>query len=172
MTEYETNDIEYEMEYDLDNRINSVRVTDRTRVRYRYDAFGRVLRRRGSNTTALIWWGDSECAEHRHRAGQTVIQNDIFDHPTRLNSVVARAIDGSKFDIQWFHKNYLDHVYAVSDDRGDLLEHYRYSAFGEVTIYNELGNVIEESAIDNDILWNSRRLDNLRGFYLYKIQTL
>ena len=58
LTEYETNDIEYEMEYDLDNRINSVRVTDRIRVRYHYDAFGRrVLRRRGSNATAPIWRG-------------------------------------------------------------------------------------------------------------------
>ena len=82
--------------------------------------------------------------------------------------MIARAIDGSKFDIQYFHKNYLDHVYAVSDDKGDILEHYRYTAFGEVTIYDENGNVETESQIDNSILWNTRRLDPVSGFYLYK----
>ena len=129
------------MEYDLDNRMNKVEV-DGNEVEYRYDAMGRrVFREESNNTTALIWWGNSENAEHKHTATQTVIQNDIFEHPSRLNAVIARAIDGSKFDIQWFHKNYLDHVYAVSDDSGDILEHYRYTAFGEVTIYDDNGSI-------------------------------
>ena len=169
MTEFEINGKEYDVvNYDLDNRINKVDV-DGDEAEYRYDAMGRrVLRKEGSNTTALIWWGNSECAEHKHTANKTVIQNDIFEHPTRLNAVIARAIDGSKFDIQYFHKNYLDHVYAVSDDRGDFIEHYRYTAFGEVTIYDESGNIQQETQIDNDILWNTRRLDEVSGFYLYK----
>ena len=103
------------MEYDLDNRIIKVDV-DNSDVEYRYDALGRrVIRKEGSTTTALIWWGNSECAEHKHTATQTVIQNDIMSHPTRLNAVIARAVDGSKFKLEWYHKNYLDHVYAVSD---------------------------------------------------------
>ena len=169
LTEFEINGKEYDVvNYDLENRINKVDV-DGTDVEYRYDAMGRrVLRKEGNTTTALIWWANSECAEHKNTANQTVIQNDIFEHPTRLNAVIARAIEGSKFKLQWFHKNYLDHVYAVSDDRGDFLEHYRYTAFGEVTIYDESGNIQQETQIDNDILWNTRRLDSVSGFYLYK----
>ena len=156
------------MSYDLDNRIITADV-DNNDVEYRYDAFGRrVIRKEGSTTSALIWWGNSECAEHKHQAGQTVIQNDITSHPTRLNAVIARAVDGSKFKLQWYHKNYLDHVYAVSDDRGNLLEHYRYTAFGEVTIYNINGQVSNTIQINNTILWNTRRLDGLTGYYLYK----
>ena len=121
LTEFEINGKEYDVvNYDLDNRINKVDV-DGTDVEYRYDAMGRrVLRKESNTTTALIWWGNSECSEHKHQAGETVMQNDIFDHPNRLNAVCARAVDGSKFKIQWYHKNYLDHVYAVSDDRGDF----------------------------------------------------
>jgi len=37
-----------------------------------------------------------------------------------------------------------------------------------VIIYDEAGNIYQESQIDNDILWNSRRLDEVTGFYLYK----
>jgi len=91
---------------------------------------------------------------------------------------VARAVDGSKFKltaddrkgVQAFkhHKNYLDHVHAVSDKNGNLLEHYRYSAYGEVTIYSPTGQILITSSIENTILWNTRRQDTLSGFYLYK----
>ena len=168
LTEYELNGTEYEVEYDLDNRITKVEV-DNDEVAYRYDAFGRrIIRKEGSTKTALIWWGDSECAEHKHRAGQTVIQNDIFSHPTRLNAVIARAVDGSKFKLEWYHKNYLDHVYAVSNKRGKILEHYRYSAFGEVEIYNPSGLAKATTQINNQILWNTRRKDPVSGYYMYK----
>ncbi|MGJ8657253.1 MAG: RHS repeat domain-containing protein [Akkermansiaceae bacterium] len=168
LTEYEINGKEYEVEYDLDNRITKVDV-DNDDVEYRYDALGRrVIRKEGTTTTALIWWGNSECAEHKHTATQTVIQNDIMGHPTRLNAVIARAVDGSKNKLEWYHKNYLDHVYAVSDDSGDLIEHYRYTAFGEVCIYDDNGNLETETQIENTIMWNTRRLDAVSNFYLYK----
>ena len=79
MTEFEINGKEYDVvNYDLDNRINKVDV-DGTDVEYRYDAMGRRVLRKESNTTiALIWWGSSECSEHKHQAGQTVIQNEII----------------------------------------------------------------------------------------------
>ena len=66
-------------------------------------------------------------------------QNDLWAHPTALNKVIARAVEGEKSDIQYYHKNYLDHVYAVTNDNGNFLEHYRYSDFGEVEIYANKG---------------------------------
>jgi hypothetical protein len=55
----------------------------------------------GNNNTetALLWWGNSECAEYEHSASQQTFQNDIMSHPTALNTVIARAVDGSKFDL-------------------------------------------------------------------------
>jgi len=170
LTTYEQNGKNYTVNYDLDNRIVTADV-DNDDVEYRYDAFGRrVIRKEGTTKSALIWWGNSECAEHKHQAGQTVIQNDIMEHPSRLNSVIARAVDGSKFKLQWYHKNYLDHVYAVSDDTGDILEHYRYTAFGEVTCYNSNGIPKAKSLIKNTILWNTRRRDEVTGYYMYKFR--
>ncbi|MFT5632428.1 MAG: RHS repeat-associated protein, partial [Rubritalea sp.] len=168
LTDYEINSKVYEVEYDLDNRIIKVDVNN-SDVEYRYDALGRrVIRKEGRTKTALIWWGNSENAEHKHRAGQTTIQNDIMSHPTRLNSVIARAVLGRKSKLQWYHKNYLDHVYAVSNKRGKLIEHYRYTAFGEVTIYNRNGAKRNRTQINNHILWNTRRQDTVTGHYLYK----
>ena len=156
------------MTYDPDNRIITIKAGKRT-VSYRYNALGRrVIRIEGTKRNAIIWYGNSECSEHLHRGGQAVIQNDITSHPTRLNAVVARAKQGSKFKIQWYHKNYLDHVYAVSSKRGKLLEQYRYTAFGEIEIYNSLGRRTPVTRIGNDITWNTRRRDAVTKHYLYK----
>ena len=64
-------------------------------------------------------------------------------------------------------KNYLDHVYAVSDDDGTIKEHYRYTAFGEPEIYSPTGTKLATSAIDNTVMWNSRRYDVDSGLYYY-----
>jgi RHS repeat-associated protein len=57
---------------------------------------------------------------------------------------------------------------AVSDDNGNLIEHYRYTAFGEPEIYGPTGTKLTETAIDNDILWNVRRYEPATNLYLYK----
>ena len=51
---------------------------------------------------------------------------------------------------------------------GVLFEHYRYTAFGEVTIYDGSGNVQSSTQINNTITWNTRRLDAVSNYYLYK----
>ena len=155
--------------YDLDNRINRIEMNGGATIELAYDALGRrVFRKNGSDEKAYLWWGDQETSEHESSAGQPVIQNDLWAHPAVLNQVCARAVDGSKFDMEYYHKNYLDHVYAVSDDTGNIQEHYRYSAFGEVEIYSPTGAKLASTAIDNEVLWNSRRFDFDTNLYYYK----
>ena len=141
---------------------------------------------------AYLWWGDQECATHEHDAGKETLQNDLWAHPTRLNTIVARAVEGNRREIQYYHKNYLDHVYAVTDRRGRVLEHYRYclpfsqallndilsykgmpcqawqSAFGEVEFYAPNGTKRDATAIDNHVLWNARRYDQTTNLHYYK----
>ncbi|MFC4995056.1 RHS repeat-associated core domain-containing protein [Rubritalea tangerina] len=155
--------------YDLDNRLKRVELDNNTDVDMVYDALGRrVLIDNGTDETFYTWWGDQEVAEHEHNSTQSTVQNDLWAHPTALNTIIARAVEGSKFKMEWYHKNYLDHVYAVSDDSGDILEHYRYNAFGEVEIYNTSGNELATSAIDNKVTWNSRRYDSDTKLHYYK----
>jgi RHS repeat-associated protein len=158
-----------EYHYDLDNRIFKIEMHQGPTVEFLYDATGRrVQSKQGSTKTAYLWWGDQECSEHKHQAGQAVIQNDLWAHPTALNTIIARAVDGSKYKMEWYHKNYLDHVYAVSDDSGDIIEHYRYSAFGIVEFFNPAGSQIANSQIANPVLWNSRRYDESTKLHYYK----
>jgi RHS repeat-associated protein len=158
-----------EYHYDLDNRIFKIEMDNGPTVEHLYDATGRrVQSKQGSTKTAFLWWGDQECSEHKHQAGQAVIQNDLWAHPTNLNTIIARAVEGSKFKMEWYHKNYLDHVYAVTDDGGDIIEQYRYSAFGIVEFYDPTGQAIAGTDIANPVLWNSRRYDEATRLFYYK----
>ena len=153
--------------WDIDNRLKQVDGAG-DRIYYKYDVFGRrVYQKKGTDKEALLWWGKEEYAEHRQIASKPVIQNDLHAHPNGLNTTFGRALEGDKNDIQYFHKNYLDHVYAVSDDNGNVIEQYRYSAFGEVEVFDATGIAIASTAIDNDILWNVKRLDWDTGLYMY-----
>jgi len=153
LTHFEKNGIDDDMTYDLDNCLRSA------------TALPIAISSSGNGSFVTL------------SGSAVIIQVDV-----------GRAVDGSKFkltaddrqgvqapadDYQGVqalkhHKNYLDHVYAVSDKNGNLLEHYRYSAYGEVTIYSPTGQILTTSAIENTILWNTRRQDSLSGFYLYK----
>jgi RHS repeat-associated protein len=157
--------------WDLDNRIVEADGTGYSNIEYRYDALGRrIVREQGTSKEVLLWWSNTEQSEHKHQAGQTTIQNDLQANPSEgaLNTLFARALEGNKLDIQYYHKNYLDHVMAVSNDNGNLIEHYRYTAFGEPEIYGPTGTKITTTAIDNDILWNVRRYEPATNLYLYK----
>ena len=157
--------------WDLDNRIVEADGTGYSNIEYRYDALGRrIVRKQGTSKEVLLWWNNTEQSEHKHQAGQTTIQNDLQANPSEgaLNTIFARALEGNKLDIQYYHKNYLDHVMAVSNDNGNLIEHYRYTAFGEPEIYGPSGTKLTATAIDNDILWNVRRYEPATNLYLYK----
>ena len=157
--------------WDLDNRIIEADGTGYSNIEYRYDALGRrIVRKQGTHKEVLLWWNNTEQSEHKHQAGQTTIQNDLQANPSEeaLNTIFARALEGDKQDIQYYHKNYLDHVMAVSDDNGNIIENYRYTAFGEPEIYAPNGTKLTETAIENDILWNVRRYESATNLYLYK----
>lgn len=159
-----------EYTWDLDNRIIEADGTGYSNIEYRYDALGRrIVRKQGTNKEVLLWWNNTEQSEHKHQAGQTTIQNDLQANPSEaaLNTIFARALEGDKQDIQYYHKNYLDHVMAVSDDNGDILEHYRHTAFGEPEVYAPNGTKLATTDIDNDILWNVRRYEPATGLYMY-----
>ena len=153
-------------------RLGAVRKDGQT-TKYKYDALGRrVWRKKDTPPTVLVWWGDHEQAELEEQSGLQTVENYIHSDPRRLNALIARAVGGDERKIQHYHKNHLDHVYAVSDKNGNILERYRYSPFGQLEIYSPtgtyLGNSTKNSAIGNTRTWNTRILDPDTNLYMYK----
>jgi len=59
----------------------------------------------------------------------------------------------------------LGSVVALSDSDGNIVEQYKYDVFGEPTIYDANGTVIDESNYGNPYMFTGRRYDSETGLY-------
>ena len=78
-------------------------------------------------------WGSPRFSNKTHPASRPEPKQ-----PRRENTPCNYEIAS---DVRFYHKNHLDHVYAVSDNKGNILERYRYSPFGQLEIYSPTGNL-------------------------------
>ena len=68
----------------------------------------------------------------------------------------------------WYHTNNLYNVRAMTDESGDVVERYRYTAYGEPTIYDPLGNDRSASAVGNSYMFQGRRYAPETELYYYR----
>ncbi len=54
---------------------------------------------------------------------------------------------------------------------GNIVERYKYNIYGSPTITDNTGNILSESAIGNDYLFQSRRYDKELHLYYYRART-
>ena len=159
--------------WDNDNRL-SAKTNDSQLLGtadYQYDVLGRrVAKDSGGGSwgkTVTLWWNMREVADYK-TTGSTPGPIHHYLNLPRHNDRLARTVQvGSSEQVQYYHKNYLDHVYAITDAGGDALEHIRYTAFGLPTYYDFSGLKLATSLTGNQFLWNGKRLDPQLGWYLY-----
>jgi len=68
----------------------------------------------------------------------------------------------------YYHFDGLGSVIALTDSSGKTVEIYRYSAFGQTTIYNAQNHPIAASQVDNIYYFTGRQLDTETGLYYYR----
>ena len=103
---------------------------------------------------------------------------DISVEYSSTKAVKARYVHGAGIDevltlvrqgrFSYLHQDGLGSVTAATDDRGLLVEDYRYRAFGEPTVLDAQGNVLSKSAIGNPFLFTGREFDQETGLYYYR----
>lgn len=57
---------------------------------------------------------------------------------------------------------------AISDSSGNLVEEYSYDVFGEPTIRDANGTVIDESTVGKRFMFTGRDYDSETGLYYYR----
>lgn len=79
-----------------------------------------------------------------------------------IGASVAIEIRGATYAPLHDHNG---HIVALIDERGEVAETYRYSAFGEESIYNSRGDLVNLSLVDNPWRFSSKR--SINGFSLF-----
>jgi len=150
--------------YDARNRLVRVStLSGNTIASYSYDAFNRRTRKvAGSAVTSFLYFG-KQVMEERNLQGQTQRQ---FVYGNGLDEVLQMRAANNDF---YYHDNSIGSIAALTDKNGEVVERYRYTAYGEATITAADGVTERASSeVDNPYTFTGRRLDNETGLYYYR----
>jgi RHS repeat-associated protein len=65
-------------------------------------------------------------------------------------------------------RNHNNSVVALIDESGSIAESYTYTAYGEVTVFDSNGSVIEKSVLGNRYAFQGREIDWSTGLYNFR----
>jgi len=139
----------------------------------------KVVTNKGSlnGTTRFIWGGggDWQCLEERDSSGDLVARFTYA--PGYIDAVAVQERDlnsDSDFldsnELVYYHQNTLFSVYALSDSGENVVERYRYDAYGAVTVLDADGSADADglSDVENPYVFTGRRLDVESGLMQYR----
>ncbi|MBS3764274.1 MAG: hypothetical protein KGZ25_13335, partial [Planctomycetes bacterium] len=160
----------YHYGYDALNRLVRVSESDApavTLAQYSYDTNNRRITREVTHsdelngTTRYVYDG-WQVVEERGGGGsveKTYTYGNYIDEPISLTTEEGTF---------YYHTNNLYNVRAMTDDSGEVVERYRYSAYGEPTILDNQGNERSASAVGNAYMFQGRRYDPESRLYYYR----
>ena len=154
--------------YDFENRLTrAVRNSDgQTLAEYRYDPFGRRAKKITANGATVVnyLYDGAQVIEERNgdfELERRFVYGSGIDEPLTLH-------DESSSELYFYQRDGLGSVTELTDDQGDVIEHYRYSPYGKRKIYNSSWSEISSTSTENPYYFTGRRFDEETGLYYYR----
>lgn len=107
--------------------------------------------------------------------------NLVAEIDTATGNIIATYLHGADIDeivaqksgnsIAYYIADHLGSVRAITDANGNIVEHYRYEAFGQPTIFNADGTLLNSSALGNRFMFTGREYLPSIGLYDYRNRT-
>ena len=116
-----------------------------------YDALGRCVKRSLSGGPATYYIYDGEKPILEYDSGGTLVGTNLYGKG--IDEILERVAAGSVYFPQQNHEG---SVTLLTDPSGNVLERYRYDAFGAPTIYDQNWNVRSNTMYDNRFLFTGR----------------
>ena len=167
--------------FDAENRLVQW-VAGAKDVRYRYDALGRRTLKHDANNgfAPVVYFHDGWHEVEEATTGGSVVKRYVFgehvDEPLRVTLPDVAEVDGdtntSELVDLYYHQNSLGSVVALTDAAGAVVESYRYSAFGEVRVFDQSGSPAVTTQVEQPFMFTGRRLDfeEDSGLYFYRLR--
>ncbi|MBI4835556.1 MAG: DUF2380 domain-containing protein [Planctomycetes bacterium] len=162
-----TNDGTYKYYYDYANRLAEVRlVSDNSLVaKYWYDATGRRVSKTNSAQETIKHYFDGLHVVQKINTNDVVLAYSIYGNEIVQMEVPAPSTQFPVAGLFYFHENETGSIYAVTNSAGNIVERYKYSAYGKPSFFDANGNSIAQSAIGNTILFNGYNYNQEIGTY-------
>ncbi|MBV9008407.1 MAG: RHS repeat-associated core domain-containing protein [Verrucomicrobia bacterium] len=133
----------------------------------KYDALGRCISRQLNNGTITYYYYDGEKPIQEYSGG-ALIANNVYGKG--VDEIVARYQGNSLY---YFYPDHEGSITHVIDNNKNVVEKYRYDAFGAPTILSASNTQLSTSAIGNRFMFTGREWAGAQsgvtfGFYEYR----
>ena len=154
--------------YDFENRLTAVvrNFDGQTLGEYRYDPFGRRVKKIIDNGSTVI--------NYLYDVAQVIEERDgnwnllrRYDYGPRIDEPIS-MYDSSISTFYFYQRDGLGSVTEITDEQGDTIEHYRYSPYGKLKIYNSSWSELTASSAGDPYFFTGRRFDEESGLYYYR----
>jgi RHS repeat-associated protein len=134
--------------------------------RYGHDAFGRrVWTWDAANGTNWHVYDGPHVIADLNATGRVV---KTYVWGPGIDNLLAMTIYGGTTNTYYALKDHLGSVLALTDGAGNIVESYRYDAWGRTTVYDASGNPLAASAVGNRYLWQGREFSFKTGLYYFR----
>lgn len=126
---------------------------------YGYDAVGRrVYTVQDGVTNWLVYAGNQVVADLDGTGGmiRSYVWGPGIDNLLAMTVYANSGGTTSVSSVYYAIKDHLNSVLALTDASGQIIEQYRYDAWGRTTVFDGNGNPLTTSAIGNRYLWQGR----------------
>jgi RHS repeat-associated protein len=142
-----------------------IAINSNKETRYVYDAFHRrVAKIEGNKTTRYLYVGQDEIGSIDDTGQIQELRILGQGHGAEIGATIAIELQDKIFSPS---HDFRGNIVSLSDIKGNSIETYRYTAFGETTIYNAKGEEISASLISNPWRFSSKRHDEESGFIYF-----
>jgi RHS repeat-associated protein len=132
---------------------------------YKYDAAGRrIAIITGTSTNWMIYDGIHVIAEVD--ANGNLLKS--YTYGPGVDSILSMTVYGASTNTYYYVRDHLNTVHALTDEQGDIVEEYRYDAWGRISVYDGSGNSLKESAIGNRYTFQGREYSWTTKFYYFR----
>ncbi len=134
--------------------------------RHGYDAAGRRLWTwdAANGTNWMVYDGPHVIAD----LNATGALLRAYTYGPGIDNILSMTAYGTATNTYYYLKDHLGSVIALADKNGNVVESYRYDAWGRTTVYDALGNDLVQSAYGNRYGWQGREYSWKSGLYYFR----
>ena len=133
--------------WESDNKLRSADIdaNGTADVHFQYDALGRRVARTGTGGSVVYVQMDQQTIADYPVGGAATTPTFRYVYASYIDEPVVRKTAGTGGTLVYFHRNQQYSVTAVTTSTGTIAERYAYSAYGQPTVFDASGAVLQTS---------------------------
>lgn len=152
--------------WDGQYQLTAVATNGTVAERHGYDALGRRVWTwdAANGTNWMVYDGAQVVADVNSSGG--LVRSYLWG--PGIDNLLAMTTYGSTTNTYYALKDHLNSVLALTEASGQIVEQYRYDAWGRTTVFDANGNSLSASAVGNRYCWQGREYSLKTGLYYFR----